>query len=31
MDGLNIYTDKLSDSKQTHERQNIYECVLNCL
>lgn len=29
--GLNIYTDKLLDSEQTHERQNIYECVVNCL
>ena len=28
---MNIYTEKLGDSVQTHERQNIYECMINCL
>lgn len=30
-DGIQVYTEKLGDSVQTHERQNIYECVINCL
>ncbi|CAD8210246.1 unnamed protein product [Paramecium octaurelia] len=31
IDGVNIYTDKIIDSQQRHERQNIYECMINCL
>ncbi|CAD8111612.1 unnamed protein product [Paramecium primaurelia] len=31
IDGVHIYTDKMIDSQQTHERQNIYECMINCL
>ncbi|KAM3135958.1 ADP-D-ribose binding [Paramecium bursaria] len=26
-----VYTEKLSDTTQTHERQQIYEAVINCL